>query len=538
MSQQLINLGSVANDGTGSPLRTGGQDINANFSELYASKVTANPMEATYGAVGDGVANDTIAVQSALTAAAGGTCWIPAGKTFLVNQLSISAATRISGPGTIKIASTFSIGISDGVLYCTAPVVIEDITIDGNSKGRAGITLATGADASIVQRVTIKNVTDAADSGSTGGIIVAATECTILDCTFLNLVYTSAQANASMPRCVSFNSGSTGSVLRGLRGDTVNVVAVVAAAHIRCFDTVVDGAANDGFYCLSASTDVLIDGGHLHNVAEAYILEGANPTVRNLVLSYDAAIPAGPGGRLDQSPSNVLIENVRVYAPTIVCAFLNTRSGTGTVSGLTVRNCHHIGGVDSSACLLFSSGTVNGLRVEGCYFEAHQLATIVGEGRFVTHTTGDGVYYRDNTFRLVDDEGTLTNSNIFRVTFPTLSALSTWGQNLLITDPSHQCQILAGVATSALFSVVGHPTQLQASAAVLREWGFNGNVAQKRLESNAVPSAGTWEQGDIVFNTTPSELGTGGSKYVVLAWTCTVAGTPGTWLQCRALTGN
>ena len=35
MTQQLISVGSVANDGTGDTLRTAGNKINANFTELY-----------------------------------------------------------------------------------------------------------------------------------------------------------------------------------------------------------------------------------------------------------------------------------------------------------------------------------------------------------------------------------------------------------------------------------------------------------------------------------------------------------------------
>lgn len=36
MSQQLINLGSAPNDGTGDSIREGGDKINDNFTELYA----------------------------------------------------------------------------------------------------------------------------------------------------------------------------------------------------------------------------------------------------------------------------------------------------------------------------------------------------------------------------------------------------------------------------------------------------------------------------------------------------------------------
>ena len=37
MTQQIINVGNVANDGTGSPLRTAFEYCNDNFEELYAS---------------------------------------------------------------------------------------------------------------------------------------------------------------------------------------------------------------------------------------------------------------------------------------------------------------------------------------------------------------------------------------------------------------------------------------------------------------------------------------------------------------------
>ena len=54
----------------------------------------------------------------------------------------------------------------------------------------------------------------------------------------------------------------------------------------------------------------------------------------------------------------------------------------------------------------------------------------------------------------------------------------------------------------------------------------------------AAPTTGTWAKGDYIKNSNPAEAGMALSKYVVLGFVCTVAGTPGTWLQCRALTGN
>lgn len=56
--------------------------------------------------------------------------------------------------------------------------------------------------------------------------------------------------------------------------------------------------------------------------------------------------------------------------------------------------------------------------------------------------------------------------------------------------------------------------------------------------STAAPTTGTWAQGDFVKNSAPVEAGAAASKYVITGWLCVAAGTPGTWVQQRCLTGN
>ncbi len=58
------------------------------------------------------------------------------------------------------------------------------------------------------------------------------------------------------------------------------------------------------------------------------------------------------------------------------------------------------------------------------------------------------------------------------------------------------------------------------------------------VAGTAAPTTGTWKQGARVINRTPTELGSGGAKYMIDGWACTVGGTPGTWLEQRTLTGN
>lgn len=65
-----------------------------------------------------------------------------------------------------------------------------------------------------------------------------------------------------------------------------------------------------------------------------------------------------------------------------------------------------------------------------------------------------------------------------------------------------------------------------------------GRLAAEYGAATAAPTTGTNARGDFVRNSAPSELGTASSKYVIFGWICVTGGEPGTWVQCRFLTGN
>lgn len=66
----------------------------------------------------------------------------------------------------------------------------------------------------------------------------------------------------------------------------------------------------------------------------------------------------------------------------------------------------------------------------------------------------------------------------------------------------------------------------------------SGRISAKDETATAAPTVGTWQQGDEITNSTPTELGTTPNKYVIRGWMCVASGTPGTWVQQRYLTGN
>ena len=63
-----------------------------------------------------------------------------------------------------------------------------------------------------------------------------------------------------------------------------------------------------------------------------------------------------------------------------------------------------------------------------------------------------------------------------------------------------------------------------------------GAISAVTNAATTAPTTGAWQQGDQIRNSAPAEAGGAGSKYVIVGWICTAAGTPGTWKEMRCLT--
>lgn len=71
--------------------------------------------------------------------------------------------------------------------------------------------------------------------------------------------------------------------------------------------------------------------------------------------------------------------------------------------------------------------------------------------------------------------------------------------------------------------------------------GTSGGQASSVYNASTVPPVGkttVYAKGDFIKNSNPVEQGTVGSEFIITGWICTVGGAPGTWKQCRVLTGD
>ena len=111
MSKQLINIGTVANDGTGSSLRDGGDLINDNFNEIYS-------------AIGDGTT-----IQFDISGATNGQTLIYNSSTRKFEAAAGGAFTIAGDSGSETIGSGDTLNVLGGTGIDTSVTATDNLTI-------------------------------------------------------------------------------------------------------------------------------------------------------------------------------------------------------------------------------------------------------------------------------------------------------------------------------------------------------------------------------------------------------------------------
>src|SRR5882762_3653306 len=140
-------------------------------------KSYVNPRDSKWGAAGDGITDDTAALQAAWNAAAGGACIMPAGVYLVTASLLYPGNIKIIGAGDSSGGTIIRVKTGTALttpVLCSAawynnaatsgnPVEISDIQIDGNSATSGSVAHGFAAMNywSSFDRISINNVAGA-----------------------------------------------------------------------------------------------------------------------------------------------------------------------------------------------------------------------------------------------------------------------------------------------------------------------------------------------------------------------------------------
>lgn len=205
MTQQVINIGAAANDGTGDPLRTSFSKINANFTELYSKDAAGSNLDISENEIAATNSNGNIEL-------------VPNGSghiSVVDDHIIITTSRTPSTTGTTGDKAG-SIGWDSNNIYiCTANYDGSTIiwkTIPSNTG--QGLTISNGA---ITGTVTNGNIT--LTPNGTGDVVLSADTVTIGDAAAAATLTTNGAGDLT----ISTNSGTNSGTIAITNGANGNI---------------------------------------------------------------------------------------------------------------------------------------------------------------------------------------------------------------------------------------------------------------------------------------------------------------------------
>lgn len=498
------------------------------FENAFKLRAYVTPDQ--FEAVGDGVADDKSALQQAINT--GLPVFLAPGKTYgIASRVDVAVANaRVFGGGKVQMLSTFdkSSGELCAFNVTALHVSFEDITIDAT-----GLTTATtfnkgiwGAGAAFMSIERCKFINIPKGAGNFQGAIG------------LNAASVYCRVNSN------YFSGCPGSIFfQGAFCQAADNICVnpgdasIALNSINCYGCVVSGnmIANPNQTMIASHIAVeeganqwVIDGNvtwgyagiHIGAINVVVMTEARGGVISNNVCN---------GGASDANPNPVgLISVSGNYNDVIVEGNLVFGCPTGnSASRLLIINsrgsiCRN-NTIDGESATGIAAVCEIRQGVRGCEVSGNTSRAPAGARHYLVQ---------------VGDYGNVPVS---------FEGLRMYGGSEGINSELNQASItnlklrIKDIKDNTSSNVLNCATHLGSRMTFMNggAWNWPHSIgAATKMYGSAAPTTGSYLVGDRIDNIAPGELGTAGSKYVIDGWVCTVAGSPGTWLAQRTLTGN
>lgn len=383
--------------GTGAVART----VDAKLKDTVSVK--------DFGAVGDGVTDDTAAIQAAITAGAGKTVILTSGTYKTTGVLTMSAAnTNLVGVGKVNTTIAWSgaggayvVGVTNmygttgnaAILVTGSNCTINGLTIKGPTAAsyvaseRLVVVCGT-ATGSRVNRFSISNCL-VKESGSAGVILIFVSDFRIQDCEVSNIGYEAIET-------ISCNRGMiTGNYVHDITPGTSNNMYCISLSH------------DSSLWATDQTTspftdDVIVSGNRCENCAwEGITNHGGNrhTVIGNQIYNVPRCISLGKSSGAAANYSggdHVVMGNYCDAGPTYannVNAFCNFGGGTSQ----TLTNVKIIGntfrrlGVADYIDGAIRTSIISGLHISGNFFKSWRGSAIYLAGGSTIYVGGNDI---------------------------------------------------------------------------------------------------------------------------------------------------
>ena len=499
------------------------QTLTDSLDALDMTLKSANDQFADYGqnikelgATGDGVTDDTTAINNAmLTAVDGDVFLFPSGTYLIEREITISKRVKIIGHNAIIKFSMLFDDLTTNTLsafYVTADEVeITGLIFDGSAKTNEAVNnrfVWIDGDNVNIHSCWFKSLDNGGNNfnGAIGFSNQAhggnVSNCYFNDCP--GSVFTKAprtrisNCTATAPKDVSFALNGDTCIGSSVIGCKVYSFDRTCSIHIGIEETASESIITDN-YIFGVKDGVGIG---FINVARFDIVNGG--IVKNNIVDGGNFVSTSPSALINISDNykNMIISGNR---------FINAPSG-----------------VASNACALLAP---NEMTFSNNYIDlgngTYPLLIMYSKGAQYALNCNNNVIKGRSTSQLVRINGGhssrifIFNNNILKIGLEGLSYNAATSLNMYFYNNYFES------VTNDVNSPDGF---INNSFNLYNSTNKGGWVrANKVLYNTAPPTGGTWAVGDIVYHTAP-----GAGSFI--GWVCVTAGSPGTWKTFGAIT--
>ena len=348
LSADLANTSNVAkgdaligfrqSNATGALLNAVGRTVHQKFQETISVK--------DFGATGDGVTDDTAAIQFAVTAAAGKALYFPGGTYIVSSVITLLSNTSLYGDRgvtTIKLKGIAypAANVSIFVLTGITNVYIYGLTFNGN-KGNIGSQRNPINTAFQSTKVTF----DSCEWINCEGICINAStqvdNFEVLNCKFINCGGAPDNSDGYRNQAVAFSAdGATRSKNIEITGNHFFAIGLDCISMTNLDNVVVsNNTAYDSYTFLFntptvySTINLAVTGNTIYNTNQGALNNAVNPVAIDLPAVINATISGNAIFDTDQSAIGIFdgSDNVLISNNTIVNAVTKPASWVGAIS--------------------------------------------------------------------------------------------------------------------------------------------------------------------------------------------------------------